>query len=80
MAPRLKERYQKEVVPALVKELAKLHLFILVVVSHVVITDQVRDPGNRYRGLELVRLSNQPVAQLPTVADSFNSHAFALDP
>src|SRR5215813_10231859 len=61
-------------------KLAELHLLILVVVGHVVIADQVRDPRGRYRGAEHSGLGDQPHGQLASIADAFDAHALAIEP
>ena len=65
---------------SLMEELAELHLLELVVVRSVVEADEVADAADRHRGLELVGLRDQPVGQLAAVADTFDRHAFAIDP
>ena len=62
------------------QELAEFHLFILVVIGHVVITDQVGDAGDGNGRLELVGLGNQPIAKLAAVADALEAHSFAVEP
>src|SRR5439155_11176290 len=58
----------------------EFHLLILIVVGHVVVADQIRNPRDRYRRFEDACLCDKPVGQLPAVAYSFNTHAIAIDP
>src|SRR5260370_16560533 len=53
--------------PSLVQELAKFHLFILVVVSHVVVTYEVGNTGNRDTSPDLVHLPDHPHPNLPAL-------------
>ena len=62
------------------QELSEFHLLILVVIGHVVVADQVGDPGDGHRGLEFIRLGDEPVGQLAAVAHAFDSHTLAVDP
>ena len=62
------------------QELSEFHLLILVVIGHVVVADQVGDPGDGHRGLEFIRLRDEPVGQLAAVAHAFDSHTLAVDP
>ncbi len=59
---------------------AVFHGQIVVVVSHVVETDEVGDAGNRHRRLEPVRLRDQPVGQLAAVAHPFHAFPVPVDP
>src|SRR5208282_791214 len=65
---------------ALVEELAELHFLVLVVVGHVVVADEVRDSGGGDGGLEFVGLGDEPVGELPAVADALDSHPLAVNP
>src|SRR5690348_8853425 len=62
------------------QELAKLHLFVLVVIRHVVVADQIGNTSGRNSCLKLVRLRNEPIAELATVAYALNSHALPVNP
>ena len=57
---------------ALMQELAEFHFFILVVIGHVVVADQIRDTGRGNRCLELIRLGDEPFRELAAVADAFD--------
>ena len=59
---------------------APLDLLVLVVVRHVVVTDNVCDRCSWDRGFEHVGLSDEPGAQLPAVACSLHADAVAVDP
>jgi len=48
---------------ALMQELSKLHFLVLVVVRHVVVANEIGDPGGWNRGLELIRLRDEPIRQ-----------------
>ena len=65
---------------SLVQELSKLHLLVLVVVGHVVVANQVRNPGGGNRRLKLVGLRDEPIGQLATVAHALDPHTFPIDP
>src|SRR5882762_11193967 len=62
------------------QELAELHFFILVVIGHVVVADEVGDPGDGHGGLEFIRLGDEPVGELTAVTYAFDGHAFTIDP
>ena len=62
------------------QELAEFHFFILVVIGHVVVADEVGDPGDGHGGLELIRLRDEPVRELAAVAHALNTQALTIDP
>src|SRR6266851_268166 len=62
------------------QELAEFHFFILVVVSHVVVADQIHDSCCGNGCLELIRLGDEPFGELAAVAYAFDAHALAVDP
>ena len=64
----------------LVQELTKFHLFVLVVIGHVVVADEIIDARGRYRGFELIRLRDQPLCELAAVADALDAQALAIHP
>src|SRR2546429_1234398 len=45
-----------------------------------ILAPQVGDPRCRHGGLEFVGLRDQPVRQLPAVADTLDAHALAVNP
>src|SRR6185437_15902314 len=62
------------------QELAKLHFFVLIVVGHVVVADQIRDTSGRNSCLKLVSLGDKPIGKLATVAYALNPHALPVNP
>ena len=64
----------------LIQELAKLHLFILIVVGHLGVADQVGDTCGWNRSLKLIRLRDEPIRELASVAHAFYAHALAVNP
>src|SRR5712692_318980 len=65
---------------ALMRKLPEFHLFVLIVVSHVVIADLVGPTGSGNRSTKHSCLRNKPLRELTTVALTFNSHAFPVEP
>src|SRR5262245_26610891 len=56
------------------------HLFILVVIRRVVVTNQIDDGCGGNRRFEKQRLGNQPCAKLSAITNTFDSKAAAVDP
>src|SRR5689334_1885330 len=65
---------------SLVRKYAELHLLILVVISHVVIADEVGNGRGRNGCLEQAGLSDQPGAKLSTITHALDADAIAIDP
>src|SRR5690606_4877930 len=61
-------------------EATELHCQIIMVVSHVVEADQVRDAGGRNGCLESIGLGDQPVRQLPAVTPAFYTQTRGIEP
>src|SRR5580692_12987468 len=62
------------------QELSKFHLLVLVVVSHVVVADQIRDPRRRNCGLEFVGLRDEPIGKLTAIAHTLDPHSLSVNP
>src|SRR5579863_5152466 len=62
------------------QEFPKLHFFILVVIRHVVVADQIEDSRGRDRRLEFVSLRDKPIRELAAIAHALNSQSLAIDP
>ena len=65
---------------ALVRIHAPFHRFVLVVVGHVVVADDVRNGRGWNRRLEDVGLRDQPCGELTSVARPLHAHPIAIDP
>src|SRR5262245_1087460 len=65
---------------ALVRQYAPLHLLVHVVVGHVVVAEVVDDGRQRDRGLEDVRLRDQPGGELAAVTAALDAKPVAVDP
>src|SRR4051794_12142969 len=59
---------------------SELHLLVLVVIGHVVVTDQVDDGGGWNGCFEDIGLRYQPRAELAPVADALDTQTVAVNP
>lgn len=62
------------------EELSEFHFFVLVVVRHVVVADEIGNAGGRDGCFEFVRLCDEPIGELSPITNAFNAEAFAIDP
>src|SRR5208282_1453372 len=65
---------------SLMQKLAKLHLFVLVVVRHVVVADEICDSGGRNGRLEFIGLGDEPIGKLAAVAHTLDPEALSINP